>query len=156
MTTLYYKELFPMTGTTKYFIDVIYNNFLNLDKQEGLKHTKDEIKRLLTSQSMVGFLVHDKDILVGYIVGEQINLNDGRLVFYITYIYTAKKYRNKGLGEKLVKYILQKVKKIGLSFVVLKCDGTNEKVCKFYSKRGFVPDPVLSSNGKHKVLVYYL
>jgi ribosomal protein S18 acetylase RimI-like enzyme len=155
-TKIFYKELYTMSGTTKHFIDVIYNNFLNLASDKSSKHTKEEIKRLLTSQNMFGFLLYNGKILVGYIIGEKINLSDGRLVNYITYLYVAKNYRTCGLGEQLVTLSITKTRNIGLSFIILKCDKFNNSICKFYSKRGFIPDPVLGNTGKHQILTYYL
>lgn len=153
---LYYRDLKPIKENTIHFTDVLYNNFLNLRQNKDLKHTKTEISRLLVSPKMYGFLVYSNTTLVGYLVGEMINLNDGRLVYYINYLYIAIRFRKHGLGEQLVKLALKKSKDIGLSFVVLTCDTNNKYVCDFYSKRGFVPDPILSKASRHSVFTFYL
>jgi len=153
---IYYRDLLPMRENTTHFTDVIYNNFLNLRRNKDLKHTKTEISRLLVSQKMYGFLIYNNAILIGYLVGEMLNLNDGRLVYYINYLYVAKKYRKKGLGEQLVKLALRKSENIGLSFVVLTCDTYNQHVCEFYKKRGFILDPILSKGAQYDVFTYYL
>lgn len=152
---LQYKELEPIDAPD-HFATVVYNNFLNLRKVANLKHTPEEIKRLLRSRRLFGFLVYDNNVLVAYLMGEKMDLNDGRLVCYVSYLYVAKKYRKKGIGEQLVKLAIGKTKEYGISFLLLKCDTTNEQICQFYKKRGFVPDPILASGDRYDALTYYV
>ena len=136
-------------------INTIYVNFIDLSEFPELKHNKDEIKKLLMSPNVQLFLYIINKKIAGYMLGEIMKLNDGRTVFYITYIYTAPKFRGKGIASKLMKLIITITEKNNLDGVMLICDTEDTHVHEFYLKRGFMPDMTLRRYDRHDVLFRY-
>lgn len=136
------------------FADTIYRNFEYLSGIEQLSHNRNEIVKLLTNDNFIGFLLYDeKDMIIAYLVGEIKHLFDGRIVYYISYIFVSEKDRNKRLGSKLLQILINKCKEeLGIKFIVLTCDIYNKIAYDFYRRRGFKIDTLLSTNGRHEVL----
>ena len=133
-------------------VDMLYNNFVNLAAYQQLLHNRKELTRLVTSdKAKIIFLMVNKKI-AAYLVGEIKDLVDGRHVFYISYLYTAKQFRKKGFASQLLEYVEELVKKENLDGVLLTCDTDDEKVHEFYLTRGFMPDLVLRNYSKFDVL----
>ncbi len=138
------------------FVNTIYQNFIYLANNPNLQHNKREIQRLLTDENMIGYIVCDDKHVVAYLIGEIKNLNDGRIVFYISYIFVAPKYRVQKIGSYLLRKVIVDAQNKGLKFVLLTCDVFNEKLFNFYRKFGFRQDPLLKNDQQHDVLVIYL
>lgn len=134
------------------FANVIYQNFSDLANYPKLNHNKKELIRLLTSKNTRIYLLLYKNKIASYLVGEFITLNDGRLVFFINYIYTSSFFRNKGLGSNLIKHVIGIANKNKCDGIMLICDVENEKTYNFYLMRGFMPDVILRRYQKHDVL----
>ena len=154
------NELEPLKDP-KPFANTIYNNFKYLASVPQLQHSIGEITRLLTDPNFFGITAttnctNNTNKIVGYLVGKLENLDDGRYVCYISYIYVAQKYRNLKVGSYMINRIIQMCANKGIQFLMLTCDTTDEKVYKFYLKRGFVKDPIIPGIGPHTVFVKYL
>lgn len=135
-----------------HFGKTIYHNFKELAEHPSLKHSLQEIMRVIkSSQSAMIFKLHNKKI-IGYALGEIMNLNDGRNVFYITYIYTAMQFRSRGIASELIDAISNIVNKSRLDGILLTCDSEDPKIMTFYENRGFMPDLVLRTYSKYEVL----
>lgn len=139
-------------------VDTIYLNFEYLKDIPNLKHTKQEIRRELTNPNGITLVLYHKeknncnDKIIGYITGEIMRLNDGRLVFYIAYFFIGKNYRKHGLGSTLINRIIKKANDMNLDAVVLTCDTYDNKVLDFYLYKGFMYDPYLRRYDRHDVL----
>ncbi|ATZ80474.1 N-acyltransferase [Bodo saltans virus] len=132
--------------------NVIYNNFIELSKYEQLSHTKPELERLITSpESLILLMIVNKKI-AGYMIGEIKSLNDGRVVFYISYIFTSKLFRGKGIASKLMSHVEKYSKKNNCNGILLTCDTEDDYVNNFYLMKGFMPDMVLRRYDKYDVL----
>ena len=145
----------------KSLVPVLYNNFLYLTKFPELMHTQDEIYKLLTSDKLLGYLVYHQTEkskkLIGYMFGEFKNLNDGRYVFYISYIYVMDNYRNKKIGTQLMIKLVNYCKQNSVKFIVLTCDTYDTQIMNFYKKKfGCVEDNILATGGRHEVFCMYL
>lgn len=143
-------------GDPRPLTEIIYKNFSNLANQPHLQHNREEIQKLLTSPDFIGFFVYDGAKIVAYLVGEKKQLNDGRLCYYITYIYVGGKYRDHKIGSRLMDILQERCGIWGIQFVLLTCDVTDNKVVNFYKKRGFSPDSVLKNGTQHEVFSLYL
>jgi ribosomal protein S18 acetylase RimI-like enzyme len=134
------------------FIDLIYNNFINLSKYPSLKHTKHDINKLLKSPGMRGYVTTVKNNkLLGYLIGEVIQLADRRKVFYISYLYIAKRFRNKKIGSKLMDTVISTFRS-KYDGIMLTCDTDDLKVFEFYQKKGFMLDLMLRQFNRHDVM----
>jgi GNAT superfamily N-acetyltransferase len=134
------------------FVEMLYLNFAELADYPELKHNRQELMRLVTSdQSKIVLIIVNKKI-AAYLVGETMDLNDGRRVFYISYIFTAKMFRKQGFASKLMNYIEEYSKKFEYDGLLLTCDTEDDDVYNFYQIRGFMPDLVLRQYKKHDIL----
>ena len=133
-------------------VRTIYMNFESLSENSTLNHGEDEIYRIITSPKCQLFIYLVNKKIAGYLLGELMNLNDGRFVFYITYIYTGKRFRNKGIASDLLKLTEQKVKHFNLDGIVLTVDTEEPTLLDWYTKKGFMPDMLLRTYGRHEVL----
>ena len=138
-----------------FFINTIYVNFRDLTMYPELKHTKSEIKKLLLSQNVQLFLYIINKKIAGYMLGEIIKLNDGRTVFYITYIYTVDKFRGNGIASKIIKNVSTITEINNLDGIMLTCDTEDPQIYDFYLKRGFMPDTYLRRYTRYDVLFRY-
>jgi GNAT superfamily N-acetyltransferase len=137
---------------SKKLVDAVYKNFKHLVPYEELMHNKEELTRLVTNpQSHILFIMVNKKI-AAYLIGELKDLNDGRRVFYISYIYTAINHRKKGFASKLISYIEALCKKFKYDGILLTMDIDDESVHNFYQMRGFMPDMMLRRYNKFNVL----
>jgi ribosomal protein S18 acetylase RimI-like enzyme len=111
-----------------------------------------EIMRVIKSpRSIIMFKMY-KGKIIGYVLGEIMNLNDGRNVFYITYIFTSPHFRGKGIASELMKTVSNIVEQQSLDGILLTCDSEDTEVYSFYEKRGFMPDLNLRTYDKFEVL----
>lgn len=136
----------------KLFTDVIYKNFIHLSNNTELKHTKQEIYKVLKSNNAQVYLIMKNKSIVSYLVGEITKLNDGRNVLYITYLFTSDKFRNYGLASKLLKLSDEICSKNNLDGIMLVCDTENDYIYNFYLMKNFMPDMILRRYSKYDVL----
>lgn len=137
---------------TELFARTIYNNFLSLADYPVLKHTMDEIRRLLMSDDLILYLaIRDKKI-IGYLVGEFMTLNDGRNVLYISYLYVASKFRKHNVGSNLLKMAMNKSIKSKLNGILLISDTEDKQAANFYAKHYFSYDNILRRYERYDVL----
>jgi len=138
------------------FAKVIHNNFLYLRDFPNLQHSLSSILILLKSHNTISYLVYHNKQLIGYLIGEMKHLEDGRLVFYISYVFVLKAYRSKGIGTQLINKIISDSKLKGIKFILLTCDSDDKRVFSYYLRIGFIEDPIYKSFDRHRVLTYYL
>lgn len=136
----------------KNFIATVYNNFIELTYNPKLKHTPDEIYRLLTSPNLVMYTMSRNNVMIGYIIGELMKLDDGRYTLFINYVYIGKKYRRNGLGSILLNKMITYGKYKGMDTIMLICDTENQSVLNFYLEKGFMYDQFLRRYDRYDVL----
>jgi len=135
-----------------HFTNTIYDNFADLAQDESLNHTKTEIFRVLKSPMSQVYLILENKKIIAYLVGEIMDLNDGRRVLYITYLYTAPRFRKQGLASKLLDTANHIANKNYLDAVMLTCDSNDKYVYNFYQKKGYMPDLTLRRYSRYEVL----
>lgn len=143
-------------GTLKNFIATIYKNFIELTDYPQLKHTPEELYRLLTSPNMVMYTIAKDNVMIGYVIGEMMHLDDQRYVLFINYLYIGSKYRRNGLGTILMNKIIGYAKFKSMDAVMLICDTEDTKVLNFYFNKGFMYDAFLRRYDKYDVLTLNL
>jgi len=136
----------------RWLITCIYENFSYLNDVKQLSHTTNDITKLVNSKNARLYLCIMNKKIVGYLIGETMTLNDGRNVFYVSYLYIADKYRKKGYASFLMSIVNEYVKKNNLDGIMLTCDTDNVSLYDFYMKRGFMPDLLLRTYDRYDVL----
>lgn len=144
-------KILKTCNISEHFIDIIYKNFQYISNESHLNHTKHEIGRILSSPNLYGLLAYHEGKIIGYMVGEFMNLNDGRNVYYISYFYVIKKYRGMKIGSRMMENIMIMVKKVGREYIVLTCDTRNKELVGFYKRFGFMKDILLQTMKSHDV-----
>lgn len=134
------------------FINTVYNNFIELAKYPELKHTPEELGRLMTSDNLVMYTITYNKMMIGYLIAEKMQLDDGRDVLFIAYLYVAKKYRSEGLGTVMLDKANGFAKANNLNALMLVCDTDDQKVMNFYFTKGFMYDLNLRRYNKYDVL----
>lgn len=159
MATLDIVEVKRITNSEQ-LSNVIYRNFKSLIEDPSLLHTPEEINSTIQSEQAINYLVYYKyqkiNKLIAYLIGETKQLSDSRYVYYISYLYVLKKFRNMKIGTILLQTVIDKCKDKGIKFIVLRYDTSDTKLKKFYDKFGFTKDPVLSTGDKHDVVSLFL
>jgi ribosomal protein S18 acetylase RimI-like enzyme len=136
---------------------IIFMNFIELQNQPDIEFSVKDISSTLANESIVGwFLLDNDDRIVGYLIGNTKDIGDGRVVYYISYFYIIQKYRNYGIGTKMLIIALKHATQNNLKFVML-ISRIDSKAWNMYKKYGFIEDPLikLSNNKDYKVLLYY-
>jgi ribosomal protein S18 acetylase RimI-like enzyme len=138
------------------FINVVYENFIELSRYPNLKHTPDELFRLLTSPNLIMYTLTFNKKLIGYITGEMMNLDDGRNVLFISYLYVVSKYRRHHLGTSLLNKIIKYAEFKSMDAIVLVCNTEDDRILNFYMEKGFMYDLYLRRYDKYDVLTLNL
>ena len=136
--------------------NIIFTNFIDLQYQGGIEFTIDSIKNNLSSTGLLGwFLIDGNNKIIGYIVGDKQNLRDGRYVYYLSYFFIIPKYRNHGLGKKMLANCLQHISDINIKFILLTSE-IDTNGFRLYKSLGFGYDPIVKiNNPKFTALIYY-
>ena len=141
---------------------MIYTSFKKLSHNPKLSHNLDEIGRLLGSPNSVLVVVNklnnpnnptnpNKTRLCAYLLGEVKKLNDGRNVFFITYIYVSGQMRAHGIGNKLLAKAESICKEKNLSGIMLICDTSDSFVLNWYQNKGYMEDLYLRNYSRYDV-----
>lgn len=135
---------------------IIFFNFIELQNQPDIQFSVKDISDSLASENVLGWFLLDNDNkIVGYLIGNIKDINDGRVVYYIGYFYIIQKYRNYGLGKKMLLTALDYVTTINIKFVML-MSKKDSKAYEMYRKYGFMIDPLIKLNNRnYNVLLYY-
>jgi ribosomal protein S18 acetylase RimI-like enzyme len=133
------------------FVNIIYNNFIDLVDEPKLMHNKEKILEILQSYKSVLLVALDKKVMVGFVLGEILELDDRRTVFYISYIYVATSMRTHGLGSQLMDYAENFAANNNCLGVMLIFDTHKSNLVRFYEKRGYMLDINLRRYERHDV-----
>lgn len=138
-------------------IHTLYKDFDYLKDDPMLGHTVEELSRLVNDEKFCSlFAFNEQNKMIGYLIGEVKQLQDSRMVYYISYLYVLPDYRGFKIGSKLIEMVIRNCENYGYKFVMLKCDTTKQKIVDLYTKFGFSKDPLLSSNDRHCVYSLFL
>lgn len=148
--SLHVLKNIPQHKSSK-LVNLLYSNFRELEKEKELMHNKDELTRLVTGKNTILLLIMVNKKIASYLIGEVKDLNDGRKVFYISYLYTAAQFRKKGHATRLLKYVERMVRNERYNGILLTCDTQDNHIVHFYKKNGFSLDPTLRRNEKHDI-----
>jgi len=143
---------------TEKFQKKIFNDFIKYKNFKTLNHNEIEMKRLFNNKNTILISIVKENYVIGYLMGEFLNLGeisllDERSVFYITYIFIEKNYRDKKYGQKLINklYSFIKTKNYIIDGYMLRFNYDDEKLKYFYEKNNFFKDLILSTNTEFDV-----
>lgn len=132
-------------------VDIIYNNFTELNDEPKLNHTPEAILKTLNSKDVVLLLFIEKAKIGGYLLGEVMILEDGRKVMFISYIFVAKNLRASGVGTQLLQIITKIAADKYCDGIMLIYDTRQKKLRRFYDRNGYMLDFQLRRYENHDV-----
>jgi len=133
------------------FVDLIYDNFIELSRYKKLLHTKEKIKENLLDNNSIVFIIMDNNKIISYLIGNIMTLDDARKILFISYIYVSDTHRNKGLGSLLLENA-EKIAKLNKCIgIMLIYDTYDKNLVRFYETRGFMLDINLRRYERHDV-----
>ena len=150
-------EIFKELKNTDRLAKIIFINFIELQNQPDIDFSVRDIENTLNESSLLGwFLLDNNNKIVGYLIGTIKDIGDGRVVYYISYFYIIQKYRNYGMGKKMLIAALEYVTRQNIKFVML-ISRKDSKAWHLYKKYGFMQDPLikLHNNKNYEVMLYY-
>jgi len=118
------------------FIETVFSNFMELYDYPQLNHNRNEIIRILNSQTFHGFLIFYGNKMIGYLLGEIVNYNN-QVLYFINYVFVSGAFRGRKLGSQIMNYAKQYAVQQNADGVGLICDSENDKNMSFYKKLGF-------------------
>ena len=121
-------------------VRIIYNNFLYLEPEPKLNHNPEAITEILNNKDVVLFLFMHQGKIGSYLLGQIMNLEDGRKVLYISYIFVSKSLRTQGVGSKLMKVAEQYAYEKYCDGLMLIYDTRRKELRRFYDKHGYMLD----------------
>jgi len=93
------------------------------------------------------YVAKDKDGIIGFIMMKSRiakeddamhNVIKGEKYIDLDSMFVKRKFRNKGVGTKLLKHAIKEVKRVGYKRIILSADSKKmNKLVKFYEKQGF-------------------
>ena len=135
-----------------FFIDVIYNNFIELKYENKLVHTKEKIEENLKNDNSIIILkMNDDNKIVGFLTANIMMLDDRRKVIFINYIYVADTERNKHIGSELLNKAEQIGKQNNCLGSMLIFDTQQQNLVRFYEDRGYMLDINFRRYERHDV-----
>jgi len=132
---------------------IIFLNFFDLQYEDNIDFSVESISNILDSSALIGWFLLDNDNkIIGYLIGKTQGLDDGRFVYYISYFYIVNKYRNKGLGTRMLLTCMEYIKNQNISNIML-ITKNNSNAHKLYSKLGFDIDPIIKIKNPGYILI---
>ena len=111
-----------------------------VDPEKVRKEYAKEYENRFKQKKSIFFVAEENEKIVGYILGEvqrpyhpHIFKNRG----YIVDAFVLKKYRGKGIGEKLTERLIEWFKSKGIKWIKVSAYTNNEIRIKFWKKMGF-------------------
>jgi ribosomal protein S18 acetylase RimI-like enzyme len=132
---------------------IIFLNFFNLQYEDNIDFSIESIIDILNSPALIGWFLLDNDNkIIGYLIGKSQGLDDGRFVYYISYFYIVNKFRNKGLGTRMLLTCMEYIKNQNISNIML-ITKNNSKAHKLYASLGFDTDPIIKIKNKDYIII---
>jgi ribosomal protein S18 acetylase RimI-like enzyme len=132
---------------------IIFLNFFNLQYEQNIDFSIESILEILNNPALIGwFLLDNNEKIIGYLIGKTQGLNDGRFVYYISYFYIVNKYRNNGLGTRMLLTCMEYIKNQNISNIML-ITKNNSRAHKLYTSLGFDIDPLIKIKNNDYVVI---
>jgi ribosomal protein S18 acetylase RimI-like enzyme len=135
-------------------VNIVYENFIHLKKYPELNHNIKTIRETVANKDKIIILCFDNHYkrILGYLIGYNIVLNDGRFVTFISYIYVSTQLRSKGIGSKILNICFKESEMRGCEGIMLTCNTQDKHIMKFYEEKGFMLDFNLRRYTKYDIL----
>ena len=117
---------------TKKDIDLIQEVLEN----DNMIFNAESLNRFIDSDNCFGFIAKSDNKIVGFAYAYSLLRPDGKSMFYLHSIGILPGYQDKGLGTKLMGYIIDYAKDNNYSECFVITDKGNPRACHIYDKLG--------------------
>ena len=101
---------------------------------ENTHYDKEKIKEFIKDKNAYGFIIKNKNEIIGFAYGYVLLRPDGRKDFYMHAIDVIEQYQGNGYGTKLMVFIKNYIKTIECRKMFLITNKGNISACKCYKK----------------------
>lgn len=105
--------------------------------EDGKVLKAEFVKSFINTPNTYGFIIKKDDKIVGFAYGHGLARPDGKKKFYVHDVGLLEAHRDKGMGTKLMEYIVNFAKTNNFSELFLITDYNNPRACHVYEKVGF-------------------
>lgn len=109
-------------------------------EDDNMVFNVDNLKNFINTKNAYGFIAKDNDRVVGFAYGYGLTRPDGKVMFYLHSIGVLPNIQNKGVGSKMMKFIVDFAKGNNFSEVFVITEKGNTRACHVYEKSGFKND----------------
>ena len=138
------------------FIEIIYKNFNHIADVTKLNHTREEINRLLKSDTSIIVLSVIDNKIIGYLIADIISLENLKQMLHISYLFTSPTYRNIGIATTMINSIEKYALDRNINTLSLTLNTYNKYLERFYFDNNFTYDSNLRTHKKYDIMVKYI
>lgn len=114
----------------------------DLFKETGSKYTANELKEIIADNSLQIFVYEEESKVLGYAMCKLVEIKDSSArydtkEYYIDDLCVNESYRGKGIGKKLMNYVIDYANANNYDEITLNVWNSNDDALKFYMKQGF-------------------
>lgn len=141
-----YKEI-KMNSIKRLQLNEIQNCFSFWDFEDNLEKRKRIESEIVNDiRRMYAYILNSE-----YVAGMSLHPLENNTI-YLSYLVVKERYRNQGIGTKMIQYACQISKNKGYSYIILNVDNDNPNAKRLYEKLGFVAVET-DNSGKTKMRV---
>jgi ribosomal protein S18 acetylase RimI-like enzyme len=145
-------NLEDVLGDKTMFIEKVFHNFMDLQNQKEVVHSKEYIEELLVSDFLFGYFVVENNKLIAYLLGEVLH-DSGITSYFLNYIFVGTNYRKQKIASQLIEKVKEYIRKENIQEILLVYDSTKQELNNFYNKHNFKKSNLV--NTKKNILVSF-
>ncbi len=117
-------------------IMVLYNDFVEEDRYS--KHDSDSFYKVIKNPNNLIYIAESKGVLIGFATLSLRNVvRYPKPIAELDELYVNPKYREKGIGRKLVEKVEQKAKQLDCYVIYIESHNDRKTAHKFYQSQGY-------------------
>ena len=105
-------------------------------EDDNMIFNTENVRKFICDNHSFGFIAKKDNKILGFAYAYSLVRPDGKIMLYLHSIGMLSKYQDKGIGTKLMKYIINYAKENNYSEVFVITDKGNPRACHFYEKAG--------------------
>jgi len=113
---------------------------------DKIEYNVENITQFINNENNYGFIGIKENKVVAFLYGYGMLRPDGRKMFYIHSVDVLPNYQNKGIGTKLMEFVIKYIKEKDFYKFFVLTDKDNIKACNVYKKYGKQDEQVMFSN----------
>lgn len=109
-------------------------------EDDNMSFNTNNLRKFVNDNHSFGFIAKEDKKILGFAYAYSLLRPDGKNMFYLHSVGLLPQYQNKGVGTKLLQFIIKYAKENNYSEVFVITDKGNPRACHVYEKVGFKND----------------